>query len=287
MLKTWVLAVAAMVIWTGQAAADEYRFARAALIDASIRETPAPIKAFLQKLKALEEEGAFYSDGGMTPRDDLGGRTAKQWLIDHVAADFTCRRDFGGLCGEGDVRKHFLLNFFDRDGWGSYDGTSSLTDAAGLKAVSLSFRHVTRGIEVASGEGEHCVPAIGEITPDLDAVMTQMLGPDGAGMLEAYDNFIAINGRYRVRAKPTTKAEVVNGIEREVVFLPAPEDTYQSFDDGNSYTWIYVVPSEGPAGFAALEPGDIIALSAVPQPQMCLAMRGGEVKIVGHVGAGD
>ena len=267
--------------------AQDVRFPRAALIDSSIHDTPAPIRAFLEKLKALENDGAFYNDAGMDPRDDLGGRSPKQWLIDHVAADFRCERDFGGLCGDGDPRQHFLLNFFDDEGWRGYDGTSSVLDPAGLRAVSLSFRNVLRGVDVASGEGEHCVPAIGEVRPDLDTVMTAMLGPDGAGMLEAYDNFIAVNGRYRVRAKPTTKSEVLNGIEREVVFLPAPEDSYQSFDDGNSYTWVYVVPSEGPAGFIALEPGDRIALTAVPQPQICLAMRGGEVRITAHVGAGD
>ncbi len=285
-MRTLLTGILAVLIGT-TADAQDVRFPRAAIIESSIHDTPAPIRAFLETLKSLENEGAFYSDAGLDRRDDLGGRSPKQWLIDHVAADFWCERDFGGICGDGDPRQHFLLNFLDDDGWRTYDGTSSLLTESGMRSLSISFRHVTHATVVASGEANHCVPAIGEVSPDLDAVMTAMLGPDGAGMLEAYDNFIAVNGRYRVRAKPTVNAEVVNGIEREVVFLPAPVDNYQSFEDGKTYTWVYVVPSEGPGGFVALDPGDAIALSAVPQPQICLAMRGGEVKIVGHVGAGD
>ena len=114
-----------------------------------------------------------------------------------------------------------------------------------------------------------------------------MLFRSGPGMLEAYDNFVAVRGRYRVRARPSLSAEVVNRLDNEAVMLPGPGQIFYTGDGERNFQWLYVVPGDGRPGFVAAEPGDVLGLSAVAGAQICVAEREGRVVITGHVGAGD
>ena len=248
---------------------------------------PDPVRAFLETLRDLERESEFDTGKGMAPRDDLGGRSAKQWLLDHVAGDFECRRDFGGMCTTGDARVSFATVFLSDEGWGVLEGQPDPNTEEGLAKLAFSFYRMLGQPGLAVGGKEHCLPAVARIEPDLDAVMSAYLGPDGPGMLEAYDNFVAVNGTYRVRSRPSLSGEVVNRIDHEAVFVPAPEESFYTSDGERMLGWTYVVPGDGPAGFAALDPADVLALSAVARSQICLAERGGRVVITAHSGAGD
>ena len=81
----WVLMVMGALA-AGAAGAEEIRSPRARLVEGSWHATPAPVVAFLETLRKLESEDAFAPGAGTEPRDDLGGLSAKAWVLDRVAA---------------------------------------------------------------------------------------------------------------------------------------------------------------------------------------------------------
>ena len=281
----WILAAATTLALSLPTLAEETRFPRAALVESSYHQIVPPLKAFLQTLKKLDDAAAFDAGQGMKPREDLDGLSAKQWLMNHIAPDFNCRRDFGGMCESNDPKVRFSYVFLSDHGWGSLgDGGPKPHTGEGLNALSLSFAPYLSNLDVANGDGESCVPAIAETSPTVDEVISGFLGQES---LEAYDNFIGVYGRYRIRSAPSLNAPVVNGISSEVVFLPGPGETLSIYENDQNLNWSYVVPAQGPAGFIALEPFDVLQLSGVASPQLCVAMRDGRVVITAHAGAGD
>ena len=79
----WMMAAVA-VLAAGEAVADETLFPRARLVEGSYHATPQPVVAFLETLQKLELDGAFAPGAGTEPRDDLGGLSAKAWVLDLV-----------------------------------------------------------------------------------------------------------------------------------------------------------------------------------------------------------
>mgnify|MGYP000225831457 CR=1 FL=1 len=84
----------------------------------------------------MNADGEFEAGKGVAPREELGGRSAKDWLMAHVAADFECRRDFGGMCTTGDPRVSFATVFLSDEGWGTLEGAPE-----GLAIVDQHVAH--------------------------------------------------------------------------------------------------------------------------------------------------
>lgn len=268
--------------------ADDIRFPRAALVEGSFHQTVPPVRAFLQKLRELHDAGEFYTGSGVTPRDDLGGLSAKQWLMANLSPNFECRRDFGGICESPDPRIKLVYSILADEGWRLMPESGPDVDSIeGLALLEFDIARFIPTADVASGEGESCVPAVGAVTPDRDALMDAYFGPGGSGLLEAHENFVGIYGRYRVRTKPSQDAPVVNTLSSEAVFLPSATKKHTIYTGDQSLTWTYVVPGDGPTGFIPLEDFDIISLSQVTTPQLCVQMIGGKPMITAFSGGGD
>ena len=282
----WIIAaISALAFAPVSATADNVRFPRAALVESSFHQTVPPVRAFLKKLKELSDAGEFYTGGGVEPRDDLGGLSAKQWLMANLASDFECRRDFGGICGSDDPRVRLAYAILGDEGWRVMPDTGPDVDSKdGLALLEFDVARFLPTVDIASGDGESCVPAIGATSPDLDTLLQAYLGSMD---LEAHENFIGVYGRYRVRAKPSLEAPVVNTLSSEAVFRPGPTKTHTIYDGEKALTWTFVVPGDGAPGFIPLEAFDTISLSEVVRPQLCVRMVGGQVKITAFSGGGD
>lgn len=267
--------------------AEEVRFPAAAVVAGSMKDTPPPLRAFLDRLTALKNDGAFWARGGADPVAALGGMSAKAWLLDHVAPDFECRRDFGGMCASDTAKIRFVMGFRgDETAWRD-EADIDITGPGGLAALDFDFLWLPEAWDKASEHdrtGEFCYPAIPATTPDVDDLVAAYLGGGDAFSLTGLFHFMAVDGRYRVRRGPSLTAPVVNRVAHEVVFVPAPGRGLMA-PDGR--TWTFVVPPRGPSGFAAFEPGDLLPTSNVAARQICLEMRGDRPVFTARVGAGD
>lgn len=252
--------------------------------------TPDAIATFLQTLRRLDAEGAFAAGAGTAPRDDLGGLGAKAWLLGHVAPDFRCLADHGGLCpdvtGPQAHVARFLTRFRDA-------ATPALDPAAIAAGEAPDLGPFGFAIPVLlqdqawleREEGMLCTPqAGGDGLPEIEAALTELADGD---LLYILDRLRALMGRYNIRAEPRIDAAVLTQTEDQILFFPDPLAVVEEPRDGAPpYRWRAVLLPDGRRGFVAPEPGDVLDAGGMAE-QICYADTDAGVLIRVHVGGGD
>lgn len=282
LLALWVLPPGAAL------AEDAYPVAR---IDrTALVRMPAAIEEFTRTLRLLQAEAAFAAGAGIAPRADLGGLGAKAWLLAHVAPDFRCLSDFGGMCpdvtGPHAHIARFLARFRSSDDPAmdfaaiARDGVPDL-GPVGLAMPVLMQDQTWLSLE----EGLLCTPQAR--SAGLAGVEAALTGHAGGDLLHVLGHLRAVVGRYNIRAEPRIDAPVLTRSDDWVLYLADPDTVIEEPRDGAlPYRWSEVLLPDGRHGFIAPAPGDLLDAGGLGE-QVCYSGAEGTALIQVHVGGGD
>ncbi len=237
-----------------------------------IGPSPAEFDDLINTIKTLEANGEFKSGAGMTPRDDLGGLSAKAFIMSRKADDFRCEADFGGMCGGSDVEAlwdemSFIFGFFDPDEWQARDGFRDMSfdlaseDEIDLTPLAFRFSQLNpAGTPILFDEDGFCQARADydwETYTESVTAFQETFGFTETEQYEALWNSLrGVMSRYNVRAEPSLDADIVGSIENEMIYLPVLGEVIEN--DGHG--WRFVNLPDGTVGFAAIKDEDLLKL---------------------------
>lgn len=247
-----------------------------------IRRAEEPFQSFIDRLMTLHSSGKLKADSG--------DPEAKRWLLEQIAKDFHCERDFGGVCRSDstlDAQKAFLRKLSDLD-WPDIEKLESIDDLDLNKTGFQLGELAPLNNRVNADPGGVCFPGIARLANEQQyQQVIEMFGGDHY-LLEALSRMWGVRSRYRVRAQASVEAAVVGHVHSQVIrFLKPYQPEIAPGPDGKPTAWYQVELPSGQLGHLAVKDQDRFAIDEVAQPQLCLGVENNQVKIQRYVGAGD
>ena len=253
-------------------------------------QMPAEVSEFTNTVLRLSVENAFGVGNGVKPRTELGGIGAKAWLLSHVAPDFVCLSDFGGMCPETNTSdKHqinFLAIFATDSGDNAVPAYGQQLENVDLSQVKFETRTIVKTHKYLSLHGDMlCSPqATSKQRIALEDALIEWSGED---ILLVLDRLRAVMGGYNIRSAPKIDAPTITTLRDPILYFPNPWSPKEEVGtNGLSYIWYEVLLPDGRKGYVAPGPGDLLDAGGLSE-QVCFDVVNGRPRIRAHVGGGD